>query len=67
MYTSHEPLTCFCVFVQLMSKETPVMGGNDSYVDLDRQVWRLYRTASVINRVSNFRRHTHTLRKYVQV
>lgn len=26
-----------------MSKETPVTGGNDSYVDLDRQVWRLSR------------------------
>lgn len=30
------------VFVQLMSKETPVTGGNDSYVDLDRQVRRCY-------------------------
>lgn len=29
---------CVCVFLQLMSKETPVSGGNDSYVDLDRQV-----------------------------
>lgn len=31
-------LTCVCVCLQLMSKETPVTGGNDSYVDLDRQV-----------------------------
>lgn len=29
---------CVSVCPQLMSKETPVSGGNDSYVDLDRQV-----------------------------
>lgn len=27
-----------------MSKETPVTGGSDSYVDLDRQVWRALET-----------------------
>lgn len=63
-----QPLTHVFVFLQLMSKETPVMGGTDSYVDLDRQVWRLYRTSLLCllihvcfltvpsMRVSNFRR-----------
>lgn len=32
-------LTSCSLCIQLMSKETPVTGGNDSYVDLDRQVW----------------------------
>uniref|UniRef100_A0A8B9JPL5 Hook microtubule tethering protein 3 n=1 Tax=Astyanax mexicanus TaxID=7994 RepID=A0A8B9JPL5_ASTMX len=36
---SHSQLISLFVFVlQLMSKETPVSGGNDSYVDLDRQL-----------------------------
>lgn len=34
-----------------MSKETPVTGGNDSYVDLDRQVWRLYLLGCLLNQV----------------
>lgn len=36
----------FNVFPQLMSKETPVTGGNDSYVDLDRQVWSFHLTTN---------------------
>lgn len=31
-------VTSSAFFLQLMSKETPVTMGNDSYVDLDRQV-----------------------------